>query len=362
MKTFLLAAIMIATGIVTYAQNPTIVTPANNCVTFRNFNTTDEDFSSPSIYSDANDVSFFWDAAAGAEIERSGLVVRTASLISPAYIQTPGGYITVGFYYEMPAGTEYRLRIISGTTSPPLEIIATTANGPVWTPLTGTSGNVCILLTDADLTLGRPVRLEFTFRAILPGNMLFDNLAATVAGGPLPVSFEGFVARRNTDGTLKLLWDVGTEENVKGYYVETSTDGLNFTNLGYVTATGADIYSMDHSGKLVQNTFFRVRSIDFDGRQKYTPIIRVNANESLGGQILAYPVPARDQVTVQHDAAQPNTIISLLSPDGKILQSKVVVPGSFQTQFDINRLNAGIYIVRYADGKGDFQTLKVVKN
>jgi len=362
MKTFLLSAMIVASGIAASAQSPTYVTPANNCVTFRNFNSFDEDFSSPSIYSDGNDVSFFWNAAAGAEVESSGLAVRTASLISPEYIQSPAGYITVGFFYSVPPGTEYRIRIISGVLSPPLEIIATTANGPVWTPLAGTSGNVCVLITDADLTLGRPVRLEFTFRAVLPGNMLFDNLAATVAGGPLPVTFEGFVARKNTDGTLKLLWDVGTEVNVKGYYVESSTNGVDFTSLGYVTATGRDIYSMDHDGKLMQNTFFRVKSVDFDGRYKFTPVIRINANESSGGQIQMYPMPARDQVTIQHDKALENTVISLLSPDGKILQSKVVVPGSFQTQLNINTLSAGIYIVRYADGKGDLRTLKLVKN
>lgn len=353
---------MIATGVVTYAQFPTIVTPANNCVVFRDFNISDEGFSAPSIYSGADDVAFFWNAGFGAEVESSGLVVRTGSLISPVFFQTSNGQVTVGFSYTVPLGTEYRLRIISGAGSPPLEVLANTANGPVYTPLQGTSGNVCILVSDADLTIGRGIRFEFTFRAVLPGNMVFDNLAATVAAGPLPVTFEGFFARQNTDGSLKLLWDVGTEENVKGYYVESSTNGVDFTNFGYVTATGKDIYSLDHDGKLVQNTFFRVRSIDFDGRMKYTPIIRVNANGATSGQIKMYPLPARDQVTIQHDKALENTIISLLSPDGKILQSKVVVPGSFQTQLNINTLGAGLYIVRYADGKGDLQTLKLVKN
>jgi len=349
-------------GFAANAQFPTIVTPANNCTVFRDFNVSDEGFSSPSIYTSAEDVSFFWNAGSGAEIESSGLAVRNGSLISPVYFQTVNGQVTVGFSYSVPVGTEYRLRIISDAGSPPLEVLANTANGPIYTPLQGTSGNVCILVSDADLTMGRGIRFEFTFRAVLPGNMLFDNLAATVAAGPLPVTFEGFAARRNTDGSLKLLWDVGTEVNVKGYYVESSINGVDFTNIGYVTATGNDIYSLNHDGKLVQNTFFRVKSIDFDGRLKYTPIIRVNAHETSGGQIQMYPVPARDQVTIQHDKALENTIISLLSPDGKILQSKVVVPGSFQTQLNINTLSAGIYIVRYADGNGDLRTLKLVKN
>ena len=362
MKKFLLIAIMIASGIWTMGQSPTFVTPSSNCNVFRNFNTTDEDFSSPSIYGDGNDVAFFWNQAAGAEIESSGLAVRSASLISPAYIQAPSGFITVGFYFQAPPGSEYRVRIITGTTSPPLEILATTANGPVWSQLPGTSGNVCILMTDADLTFGRPIRLEFSFRAVIAGNILFDNLAASVAGGPLPVTFEGFVARRNPDESMKLLWDVGTEVNVQGYFVESSIDGVHFTNAGYVLASNKDIYSFDYPGKLLQTTFFRIRSSDYDGRSKYTPIIRVYAREQVNAPIQIYPVPAVDQVTIQHSKASDKTIITLVSPDGKVLQQKVAVPNSFQTQLDLGMLTKGIYIVKYDDGNGDVQNAKIVKN
>ena len=114
MKKFLLSAITIVSGIVATAQFPTTVTPASNCTVFRNFNTSDEGFSSPSIYSDGNDVSFFWNATAGAEIENSGLNGRSASLISPLYVQSEPGRVTLGFKYAAPNNTDYRVRIISG--------------------------------------------------------------------------------------------------------------------------------------------------------------------------------------------------------------------------------------------------------
>ena len=86
MKRFLLIAIMITLGIAAIAQYPTIVTTATNCVVFRNFNTSDEGFSSPSIYSGNDDVSFFWNAGAGAEIESSGLTARSGSQIGRAHV------------------------------------------------------------------------------------------------------------------------------------------------------------------------------------------------------------------------------------------------------------------------------------
>jgi hypothetical protein len=362
MKKSLLFAIMITTGFFAIAQSPTIVTTASNCTVFRNFNTTDEGFSSPSIYSSAEDVSFFWNAGAGAEIENSGLTIRNGSLISPSYILNIEGQLTVGFRYSAPSNTEFRIRVISGATSPPLEVLANTANGPVYTALPGTSGNICLLLTDADLSIGRAVRFEFTFRVNQPGNILFDDLALTVAGGPLPVTFEGFTSRRNTDGTIKLLWDVATEINVKGYYVESSTNGVDFTNAGYVTASGKDIYSLDYMSKPVQTMFFRVKSVDFDGRSKYTPIIKVYAKDQSNAQVQVYPVPATDQVTVQHSKSSEKSTITLISPDGKILQQKIAVANTLQTQLNINTLTSGLYIVRYDDGNGNVQTAKIIKN
>ena len=362
MKKSLLLAILIAIGIAATAQAPTIVTTATNCVVFRNFNSSDEGFSSPSIYSDANDVQFSWNAAAGAEIESSGLNARSGSLISPIYVLSSNNQITVGFRYAAPANTEFRIRIISALTSPPLEILATTANGPVYRPLPATSGNICLLLTDADLTIGREIRVEFTFRATQPGNILFDDLALTVAGGPLPVLFQGFVARKNADETIKLLWDVGTETNVKGYYVESSTNGVDFTTAGYVAASGKKVYSLDNPGKLVQTMFFRVKNVDFDGRSKYTPIIKVYAKEQLNAPIQIYPVPATDQVTVQHSKSFEKSLITLVSPDGKVLQQVVAVANTFQTQLNISTLTSGLYIVRYDDGKGNVQIAKIMKN
>jgi hypothetical protein len=361
MKKFLLSSLVIISGIIAWAQSPTIVTPANNCFAFRNFNVTNEGFSSPSIYSDANDVSFDWDALTGTQIESSGLTVRSASLISPVFIQTLAGNSTVGFRYDAPIGAEYRIRIISGASSPPLEILATTSNGPVWTPLPALSGNICLLLTDADLTVGRLVRFEFTFRLNQAGNIIFDDFATAVQASPLPVTFEGFVARKNTDESIQLLWNVGQELNVRGYYVESSTNGVNFTEAGYVAATGKSIYSINNP-KLAQTTFFRVRNIDNDGRSKYTTIIKVYAKEQTDAQIQIYPMPARDQVTIQHKKSSEHAMISLYNLDGRILQQVNAGAFTFQTQLNIGNLPNGIYIVRYSDGLTDVQTSQLIKN
>lgn len=362
MKKFLLLGSMIVVGVALQAQSPTLVTPANNCSVFRNFNASDEGFSSPSIYSNSDDVAFDWNAVAGAEVESSGLIIRSASLISPIFIQTDPANVTIGFRYEAPLGTQYRIRVISAVSSAPLEILATSSLGPVYTTLPATSGNICVLFTDADLTVGKQVRFEITFRANQAGPITFDDLSLSVSAGPLPVTFEGFVARQNADASIKLLWNVGTEINVAGYYLQSSTDGLLFTNVGYVTATGQSIYSLDYLNKLVQTTFFRVKNVDVDGNSKYTTIIKVYAKDQTGATLQLYPLPARNQVTVQHSPATQNTLITLVGNDGKKIQQVRAKPNTLQTQINTSRLASGLYFILYEDGVGGVQSIKLVKN
>lgn len=362
MKKSLLFLLLLMAGMNAFAQNPTIVTPATNCIVIRNFNTSDEGFSSPSIYGGGDDVAFDWSLSAGAEIESSGLTVRSGSLISPVYLQGSAGAATIGFTYSAPPGAEYRIRIISGIISSPVEVLANTANGPVYTPLPSTSGTICLLLSDLDLTAGRMIRFEFTFRLNQPGNIQFDNLSMAAEQLPLPVTFEGFVARKNTDGSLKLLWNVGEEVNVTGYYLESSTDGTHFTTSTYLPALGKSIYAADYPGPLKGTTFFRVRNIDMDGSSKYTPVIRVYAKESTESFMQVYPMPATDMITVQHPAYLSSAVLSVVSLEGRVLQQRTVMSNTYQTQLNIQTLPRGIYILKLQPSDGMVQSSKLIKN
>ena len=365
MKKFLLAASSCLTFIAAFAQYPTTATNITGCTVFKNFDKTNEGFSSPSIYSDANDVAFNYSPTAGAEIEQSGLNGRTGSLISPIYVLPETGQTTVGFKYEAPAGTEYRIRIITAVSNPPLEILATTANGPVYTALPGTSGNICVRLTDQDLVAGQQIRFEFTFRVktgTANERVLFDDLSLAVQGGPLPVTFEGFVARKMDDGSTKLLWNVGQEINVQGYNVETSNNGVSFQNIGYVAATGKNVYSFNYADKISGIVYFRIKNIDFDGKTKYSAIIKLYNKETVLDKLQVYPQPAYEQVTIQHNKANDQATFTLFNAEGKIILQKMAMPNTQQTQINIGSLNSGIYMVRYDCGTGKVQTKTLIKN
>lgn len=362
MKTiYKIAVIFLAltTPLFSFAQQQTTVVPSSNCNFTYDFNTTGEGFSSPSIYSDPNDFGLYWNGSLLSETTGSALPIRTASTISGIYINSESMRTTVGFDYVAPVGTQYRIRVISGLFNPPLEILASTANGTIWTSLPSTNGSLCLELQDGDLDFTQ-IRYEITFRTITPGDISIDNFRRATANIPLPVTFLSFIARDINDNDLKLIWNVGEEINVRGYEVESSTDGINFTTIGYVAATGNPNYSFTHSSGITGNQYYRVRNIDIDNKYKYTGIIRVQKNSS-SDVLKLYPSPVNDMLFIQHKNQTRQAKIIIVNTAGNIVYQTLSQPGSYQTSINLSHLSKGIYFVKYDDNENMVQTSRFLK-
>ncbi len=342
------------------AQFPTTVVNSTDCNFTYTFNTSNEGFSSPSIYSDANDLGLYWDGSRLVETAGANLNSRSASTISPIYVNTEHNATTVGFDYEVPANTDYRVRVVSTITNAPLEILATTANGPIWTPLPGTSGSICIELQDEDLPAGGHIRIEITFRATNPGILVLDNFRRLALESPLPVTFLGLIARENNDGTIRLLWNVAEEINVTGYDVETSNDGINFTRLANVPAGGKSNYFYNTNEIIKGTRYFRIKNVDVDGRFKYSGVIRIK-NNTMDGLIKLYPVPVSDVLFIEHRKVVEPATVTISDMQGKIVFQTVTQPNSYQTSIHVRQLIPGMYIVRYQEKSGISHTAKFIR-
>jgi hypothetical protein len=359
----LLFALSLLLSQVSLAQHPTTVLSSAECNFVINFNVNDGNFGSPSIYSGDDDFTMMYDFTNGWWEEVSGRIagVGETSIISPVFINPEDGATVVGFYYEAPLGSQYRVRVVTSSLDPNQEILATSANGPIWTALPATSGALCLRIQDLDIFAGQTLRYEVSFRAAVPGDIIFDDFQLSVAGAPLPVTFLGFVSRREPDGSVRLLWDVADEVNVRGYEVERSTDGRTFTRIGFVDATGSKRYSYDDATTIKGTYYYRVRNVDYDQQYKYTGILRVSIQGPTVNTIQLYPVPARDYVYLQHEKVPAKGVVRVISVDGRVMKRIETVPNSMQTNIILTGLKAGLYLVQYDDGEGNSETLKLVK-
>lgn len=351
-----------------HAQNPTYVAPSSNCQVLEDFDFTSGEFRSPSIFTESDYTEFDWDSTQGYFAERSGLnVSHSGSLISPVYInQQASGGIDLGFRYEVCAGAEYRIRIINVqcTCVGGYDVVATTANGPVWTAFPSTSGRLCLRLNDADLYEGQHFRVEISYRNSAGCDWIFDDFSLGGDQGAiiLPVTFLGINAKKEINNTVSLKWDVADEIDVRGYEVEKSTNGVTFTKVGYVTANGKPAYSFADGQGTDGVVYYRVKNVDIDGKYKYSSVVKLNGKTNASSTLLkAFPIPAQNQVTLQHEKLGATGSITLTTLSGQVV--KRITPGAqaIQTVIDLNGTQPGMYLLQTTNANGNTESTKIVK-
>ncbi len=383
------------TAIYSSAQSPTLTTQGTCNGVVANFNTNDNGFNSPSIYGSIFDSSFYYNASRGYFTDYSPPTrtnapgfPRVMNIISPPYNNpNPTGTFNVGFYYivNQPNVDRFQVRIISLTQTPNgtvTNVEATSGvqffstwstptpyvdNGPQPTPLlNGFEGFVCIRLIDPDINNANTTfRVEVSYLINEAFFAVFDNLSIGPLNTPLPVNFIGLVANRNTnDNSVSLKWDVGEEVNVKEYQVERSDNGTNYTTVGTVSVKGKSIYTLTNADVPATTVFYRVKSVDNDGRYKYSGIVKLNggSSTSYADKLSAYPVPVKDEITLSHKKLSRNARITITSLDGKVM--KVITPaqGSSNTMTNLSGFTPGMYFIRLEDEKGMVEVVKVIKN
>jgi hypothetical protein len=347
-----------------FAQHPTTVAPSNNCDVIEDFNQSPGDYRSPSIFTESDYTEFIWDSTGGMWVEHSGLADRSGSIISCVYVnQQPSGGIDLGWRYKACAGGQYRVRIINVACNciAGYDIVATTANGPVWTNFPADSGRLCIRINDGDLYEGQKFRIEISYRGTVPCDWEFDDVSLGGDQGAiiLPVTFMGINAKKESSTGVRVMWDVAQEVDVRAYDVERSSDGVNFNRVGTVGANGKPAYSYVDNSANEGTLYYRVKNVDIDGKFKYSSVVKLSGKNASSIVMKAFPVPARDQLTVQHSRIQSGGYVSLTTADGKTVRQ--VTSTGIQTQLNLSGLTPGLYIVRVDDGNGNVESMKVLK-
>jgi dienelactone hydrolase len=186
---------------------------------------------------------------------------------------------------------------------------------------------------------------------------MLTNTRQSPPPSPLPVRFVN-VDIRKENSAAKITWKVAEESGVARYEIEKSPDGSSFSKIGSVNATGKSEY--DYTDSYIQSkSFYRIKSVDEDGKYKYSIILKLQSGAMI--ELRAFPMPAEKDITLQHPAALAGSRIIITAADGKQLKTIVPSQGTQQTNIDLSAVSTGFYFVRYEDGKGNAETMKVAK-
>lgn len=160
-----------------------------------------------------------------------------------------------------------------------------------------------------------------------------EDYPIMVTAVPLPVTLLSFSATQKANDIV-LNWTTTKEVNNKGFEIERSLDGINFTTIGFVK--GAHYHAEQYQYSFVdanvsQPTFFyRLKQIDIDGEATLSNVIAIKRSDvSTGDGFTLLKNPVVDNVAF----ALKNNIQDLLTA------TLVDVSGRQIAQWKVNRSN-----------------------
>lgn len=174
-------------------------------------------------------------------------------------------------------------------------------------------------------------------------------VAGNSATNELPVSLSHFNATMGSNSTVLLDWATQTEVNNQGFDIQQSTNGIDFTTIGFVPGQVNSInevsYSYeDHALPAGTNmVYYRLKQMDFDGQFDYSAIKSVSLGATAKLQWFANPVS--QSLNVSSGSAQSIEVFTISG-------SKVLDINSNTTSVDLSSLQQGAYLVRFMDGAG----------
>lgn len=180
-------------------------------------------------------------------------------------------------------------------------------------------------------------------------------------GTILPVRLISFTAIPQGSAVL-LKWIVGVEDNVLKYEIEYSVNGVSFTTIGNKTATGSRDYLYAHLTPSKGFNYYRLKTIDKNGRVVYSEIRKVNFTDI--DMFSVYPIPAKNElnVTLKRSMLDKSGNIMVLAIDGRLIYQRSSLALS-QTEFiDLSKFATGSYILKIvANGEILSRKFEVIK-
>ena len=191
-------------------------------------------------------------------------------------------------------------------------------------------------------------------QAVGIGNISFSKV------GSLPLTLTSFNSRKENLNAV-LNWTTENEVAFRGFHIERSIDGANFTKIGDVESKpglGRKLYSYNdlNPGSSGSNIFYyRLRMMDKDGTFTMSPIIWVKFRSDLRMSLSVTPNPVSDRI-IAHLWSDINSPVELscYNASGQCIfrKSQSIVKGENLIGLDLDKnLVAGWYVLRLSAGE-----------
>lgn len=144
--------------------------------------------------------------------------------------------------------------------------------------------------------------------------------------GSLPTKFGTITLHQKNDDVVAN-WNTFNESNVNGYFLQRSKDGNSFEDVSFVGAKNALEANYSTSDKVKGGgvMFYRVKSVDLDGKQGFSAVAKISIDNGMANGVTVINPVRGNRVEVQLNGLEPGVYqVSLNSISGSRLNTKSV--------------------------------------
>ncbi len=162
-------------------------------------------------------------------------------------------------------------------------------------------------------------------------------------------------------------WKVDNQTNIKEYEIEKSADGNNFSNVATIQANSnaTTSYSWTDVNPVAGYNYYRVKSVDINGKTSYTQIVKVQPDGTLNRDITVFPNPIVNGTINLQLTNQPEGVyhVRVINQLGQAVLYKQVThnEGSSSEAIQLSsNLAHGVYQVEVSSPANDVKIIKVL--
>lgn len=167
----------------------------------------------------------------------------------------------------------------------------------------------------------------------------------------LPVQWLYFRGR-SVENRIRVEWATAMEKGNKGFDILRSRDAKSWSKIGEEKGKGDSdspvAYQFWDVQPMVGPNFYRLRQFDFDGKEEFTSVVRVDFIPDW--DIYIYPNPVQRELFIQSKDIGKMDVL-LFDPSGKATPFVPKTLEADKMSMDISTLDPGVYIIQVRKGE-----------
>lgn len=313
---------------------------------------------------------FLFDAWSGASsLGFRGIVHSRCLSIPPT---TPGFEYDINFW--MSHDTLYNTSLDS------IYVVVSLDKGANWTRLQGFQRYSLLFLQPGwkkeSVSLvayaGQTIMLGFEGVSQYGSAIGIDNIMIRANNPLLPINLVNFTGIKS-DNKNVLSWTTLTESNNSGFELQRSTDGFNFSKLGFIESKSRNgnsaneiTYSFTDNNAFASGNYYRLKQLDKDGKSSLSNVVYIKGSKVNSIRIASvYPNPVINKLNLTVAAPSMERVTVLITDvTGKVMlqTSNQLKEGDNNLQLNVEGLAKGVYSVKVTCSNGcSSNNLKFVK-